>query len=75
MYTQVGCVLIETVCIEHSALWPVSDQIITSLLANFTCVSKFCHQGDQAYTVKITNVVTSIKQPPVLKGHIFHVLS
>jgi hypothetical protein len=40
MYTQVGCVLIETVCIEHSALWPVSDQIITSLLANFTYVSK-----------------------------------
>jgi len=27
------------------------------------------------YTVKPTNVVTSIKQSPVLKGHLFLILS
>jgi len=31
--------------------------------------------NSQAYTVKPAHVVTSIKQSPVLKGHLFLVLS
>ena len=36
----------------------------------FTRYLRFYYSND-TYTVKLVHVVTSVKQPPVLKGHIF----